>query len=214
MSVTHVINRINDIQRQFGAAGAESGYPAAAASAVGGSDVAASTVSNHGVIIGQMGGGKPSLAEISSQQLALSQQAFTPAAGNSEVINLTNPLPGVDIVSDYGERLHPIHGDVRMHHGVDLDADSGTPIAAISDGIVAFAGERGGYGNLVIIDHGGGYETRYAHQEHLTVTAGDLVNAGDLIGSVGSTGNSTGPHLHFEVRRDGVSVDPEPWLRP
>ncbi|MDG2111540.1 MAG: M23 family metallopeptidase, partial [Actinomycetota bacterium] len=74
--------------------------------------------------------------------------------------------------------------------------------------------ERGGYGNLVIIDHGGGYESRYAHQEHLTVTAGDLVRAGDLIGSVGSTGNSTGPHLHFEVRRDGVSVDPQPWLRP
>jgi murein DD-endopeptidase MepM/ murein hydrolase activator NlpD len=77
---------------------------------------------------------------------------------------------------------------------------------------VSFAGERGGYGNLVIIDHGGGYETRYAHQAQLAVTAGDLVRSGDLIGYVGSTGASTGPHLHFEVRRDGESVDPEPWL--
>ena len=135
------------------------------------------------------------------------------AASQSGAANLASPLPHLDRVSGYGMRIHPVHGDQRMHHGIDLDAPAGTPVAAISDGIVTFAGERGGYGNLVVIDHGGGFETRYAHQEHLSVTEGDLVRAGDVLGAVGSTGVSTGPHLHFEVRRDGESVDPEPWLR-
>jgi murein DD-endopeptidase MepM/ murein hydrolase activator NlpD len=201
VSVTQVINRISQIRAQLGVTRPTSGY-AATAARVG----TASAIGGSGVIVGRMGVGTPDLAAVGAQQAALS------AAATTRIDNLSPPLPIVDPGSGYGMRTHPIHGDQRMHHGVDLGAETGTPISAISDGIVSFAGERGGYGNLVIIDHGGGYETRYAHQAQLAVTAGDLVRSGDLIGYVGSTGASTGPHLHFEVRRDGESVDPEPWL--
>ncbi len=213
MAVTDVLNRISEIRRQFGAVGPASDFalPEAAPTP----DVAASAstrVSPGGIIVGEMGGARPTVTAVEGQQARLQQISATLNSG-SDVANLHPPLPGLDIVSDYGMRLHPIHGDNRMHHGIDLDADAGTPISTISDGIVTFAGERGGYGNLVIVDHGGGFETRYAHQEQLTVMEGDLLRAGDTIGFVGSTGNSTGPHLHFEVRKDGVSIDPEPWLR-
>lgn len=208
MSVEQVIHRIGDIQRQFGTMRARSGYAAAQAAA---SEETA--VRNDGVIVGRMGADGPTVAGVGVLQEQTQLSGGLHSASQSGAANLSSPLPHLDRVSGYGMRLHPVHGDHRMHHGVDLDAPAGTPVAAISDGIVSFAGERGGYGNLVVIDHGGGFETRYAHQEHLSVTEGDLVRAGDVLGAVGSTGVSTGPHLHFEVRRDGESVDPEPWLR-
>ena len=88
-------------------------------------------------------------------------------------------------------------------------APQGTPIHATQGGTVTFAGDRGGYGNVVMIDHGNGVETRYAHCHELFVKEGDKIPAGSLVGSVGSTGRSTGPHLHFEVRKDGVALDPQ-----
>ena len=113
------------------------------------------------------------------------------------------------VSSAYGVRTDPITGHQRAHHGVDLAAPTGTPIPAVRPGTVSFAGDRGGYGNLVIIDHGNGMETRYAHCHTLDVQAGDYVEAGQQIATVGSTGRSTGPHLHLELRQDGVATDPQ-----
>lgn len=114
--------------------------------------------------------------------------------------------------STFGPRLHPITGEMRPHRGIDLAAPTGTPIAAMAAGTVTFAGWQNGYGNVVIIQHGDGTETRYAHQDTMGVSVGQEVAAGELIGTVGSTGRSTGPHLHLELRRDGDAVDPAPYL--
>ena len=100
----------------------------------------------------------------------------------------------------------------RLHAGLDTAAPTGTPIYACWGGRVAVAGWQGGYGNAVVIDHGGGQATLYAHQSVIAVSVGQAVNAGQLIGYVGSTGNSTGPHLHFEVRVNGTPVDPAPYF--
>ncbi|HZT45818.1 MAG TPA: peptidoglycan DD-metalloendopeptidase family protein [Gaiellaceae bacterium] len=100
----------------------------------------------------------------------------------------------------------------RMHEGVDLGAAYGSPIAAAAAGVVIYAGWEGGYGNLVVIDHGGGLATAYGHQSRIAVSVGESVAQGQIIGYVGSTGHSTGPHLHFEVRVDGQAVDPLGYL--
>lgn len=115
--------------------------------------------------------------------------------------------------SGFGHRRHPVHGTVRMHTGLDIAAPAGTPIRAAASGVVTAAGARGGYGLTVDIDHGG-VSTRYAHQARLLVRAGQAVAAGQVIGVVGSTGVSTGPHLHFEVRTPAGAVDPGGWLPP
>ncbi len=125
---------------------------------------------------------------------------------------LASPLPGFAPGSPYGWRTDPINGSHRHHDGQDIGAPTGTPIRSMGPGQVTFAGVRGGYGNLVIVDHGGGVETRYAHQSALAVGVGDRVDAGTVVGAVGSTGRSTGPHLHFEVRVGGEAVDPTPYL--
>jgi murein DD-endopeptidase MepM/ murein hydrolase activator NlpD len=103
-------------------------------------------------------------------------------------------------------------GTRRLHAGVDFGAGAGTPIVAADDGVVVSAGWLGGYGNAVIIDHTGGVATLYGHQSRLAVTSGASVSRGQVIGYVGSTGMSTGPHLHFEVRINGVPTDPMPRL--
>lgn len=121
------------------------------------------------------------------------------------------PVPGA-VTSGFGPRLHPILGYYRMHTGWDLSAASGTPIASATAGTVILAGWFGGYGTTVVVDHGGGLTTLYAHQSSLAVSYGAAVGAGDVVGYVGSTGLSTGPHLHFEVRVDGNPVDPAGYL--
>lgn len=100
----------------------------------------------------------------------------------------------------------------RMHEGLDIAAPEGQPIRAAKAGVVAMAGVESGYGNLVILDHGNGDTTRYGHMSAFDVTKGDVVAIGQVIGRVGSTGNSTGDHLHFEIRIAGVAVDPRPYL--
>ena len=120
------------------------------------------------------------------------------------------------VVSGFGERIDPFTGALRMHKGIDIDAPAGASIVAVAPGTVTFAGERGGFGKLVVVDHGNGTETYYAHQSRIDVTVGDQVATGQLLGAVGSTGRSTGPHLHFEVRVGGLAVDPEThlWHQP
>ena len=125
---------------------------------------------------------------------------------------LGSPLAAPVVTSLFGARVHPIFGTVRNHDGIDFGAPSGTPIRAVAAGTVISASVRGGYGNATIIDHGGGLATLYAHQSDFAVIPGMVVAAGQVIGSVGSTGFSTGPHLHFEVRARGVPVDPMPYL--
>ncbi len=112
------------------------------------------------------------------------------------------------IASGFGNRTHPISGTSRMHTGVDLSCGNGTPIGAAGDGVVAEAGWQGGYGNAVVIDHGNGLATLYGHQSSLAVSPGQRVSTGQTIGYVGSTGYSTGPHLHWEVWVNGTPVDP------
>ncbi len=124
---------------------------------------------------------------------------------------LVRPVPG-PITSGFGYRLHPILGYQRLHTGVDMRASYGTPIVSGADGVVIYSGARGGYGNTVMVDHGGGMVTLYAHQSSIAVANGQSVAAGQLVGYVGSTGLSTGPHLHFEVRINGAPVDPAPYL--
>ena len=117
------------------------------------------------------------------------------------------------IVSGFGNRLHPILGDYRLHAGVDYDGNTGDPIIASRSGVVILAEYYGGYGHTVILDHGDGFSTLYAHLSSYNVSVGDTVAAGRTLGAMGSTGLSTGPHLHFEIRRNGTAVDPLPYLQ-
>jgi murein DD-endopeptidase MepM/ murein hydrolase activator NlpD len=123
------------------------------------------------------------------------------------------PVETYTLTSGFGARVHPITGAVRLHAGIDLAAPTGTPVRAVTDGVVQVAGSSSGYGNLITIKHATGIETYYGHLSRIDVRAGSTVAAGDLIGSVGSTGNSTGPHLHLEIRHSGKPTDPEPFLR-
>lgn len=123
------------------------------------------------------------------------------------------PCPGhTDITSPFGWRVHPILKTRKFHSGIDIGAPEGARIVAAGAGTVIFAGDRGGYGNCTMIDHGDGLVTVYAHQSSITVSEGDRVKRGEKIGEVGSTGLSTGPHLHFEVRVNGTACNPEDYL--
>jgi murein DD-endopeptidase MepM/ murein hydrolase activator NlpD len=113
------------------------------------------------------------------------------------------------VSSGFGRRLDPLTGEERFHTGLDLRAAEGTAITAAAPGVVRSAGPRGGYGNAVEIDHGGGVTTLYAHASSLAVKVGDQVAEGDMVGRIGQTGRATGPHLHFEVRKEGRPVDPQ-----
>lgn len=123
------------------------------------------------------------------------------------------PVDGAHRVSSaFGMRRHPVHGDMRIHHGLDLAARTGTPVVAAEPGRVVMAGNRGGYGLVVDIDHGDGVLTRYAHLNTIEVARGEQLGGGQRLGTVGATGTVTGPHLHFEVRKQGRSIDPAQWL--
>ena len=122
-------------------------------------------------------------------------------------------VEGTYITSPYGNRLHPIQGVYRYHDGIDIgNAGYGAPVVAAADGVVTYTGVMGGYGNCVMINHGSGIVTLYGHGQEIKTTLGAVVKQGDIIMTVGSTGNSTGPHLHFEVRKNGLAVDPIPYL--
>ncbi len=124
-------------------------------------------------------------------------------------VETSNPIPGVRPGSPFGMRHHPILNIARLHAGCDMGAPSGKEILAAADGIVVIAEVRGGYGNAVVIDHGHSLGTMYAHASKLLVQPGQLVQRGDVIALVGSTGLSTGPHLHFETRIKGLPINPE-----
>lgn len=127
---------------------------------------------------------------------------------------MTWPAPtSYTITSPFGFRIHPIHYTKKLHTGVDIAAAWGEPIVAAQTGTTIYAGWLGGYGKAVMIDHGGGYVTLYGHLSSWSVGVGQKVNKGNTIGKCGTTGVSTGPHLHFEVREDGEYVDPMQYLK-
>ncbi|MBR5914573.1 MAG: peptidoglycan DD-metalloendopeptidase family protein [Selenomonadaceae bacterium] len=136
-------------------------------------------------------------------------QAYVPASNSGAMIW---PLTG-EVTSEFGWRTHPIFGGQRFHSGVDIGGDYGMPIHAAKMGVVSHAGWIDGYGNTVMIEHGGGIVTLYGHNESLAVSVGQVVNQGDVIAYCGSTGNSTGPHCHFEVRLNGEPVSPFDYLQ-
>lgn len=123
------------------------------------------------------------------------------------------PVDRVQFTSTYGVRSDPFRGTAAMHAGVDIPGAMGTPIYATADGIITWSGRRGGYGNLVQVNHGRGIETRYGHLSKILVDANTRVRRGQMIGLMGSTGRSTGSHLHYEVRVDGKAVNPIPFLQ-
>ena len=118
------------------------------------------------------------------------------------------------ITSGFGGRADPIRGGRAYHKGIDFEADIGDPVMAVADGVISFAGVRSGYGNVIEIDHGNGYVTRYAHNSRLERKVGSLVRAGQEIAKAGSTGRSTGAHVHFEVWKNGAAVNPKQFLQP
>lgn len=134
-------------------------------------------------------------------------QFFEASGMGAQRSGLIMPVVG-RITSNFGARRHPILGYTRMHAGVDFGAPAGSPIYAVGDATVAFAGWGGGHGNHVKLDHGGGWGTGYSHMSRIAVSPGSRVRAGQVIGYVGSTGLSTGPHLHYELYRNGVKVNP------
>ena len=127
---------------------------------------------------------------------------------------MRKPVDGdVDMSSPFGMRLDPFLGRPAIHTGVDLRGEIGEPARATATGKVTIAGWDGGYGNMVEIDHGNGLATRYGHLSKILVKVGQFVRIGETVGLIGSTGRSTGPHLHYETRINGEAVDPQKFLR-
>ena len=151
------------------------------------------------------------IAEFERQQQAI----IDSGNGGSIVVGTGSyqwPLPGYTPGYTYGWRMHPIFHEMRWHAGEDIGAPNGTPILAVDSGTVALATYGSGYGNYVVISHGGSLSSLYGHMSAMAVSTGQSVNKGDVIGYVGSTGWSTGPHLHLEMRINGSNVDPKPYF--
>lgn len=134
------------------------------------------------------------------------------AAGVLAISAIPSPLGAEEVTSTFGTRSDPFHGRRTSHKGVDIAAPTGTPVYATANGMVDHAGRLGSYGLLVKIKHPSGHETRFAHLSKIAVRRGQVVLKGDLIGLVGSTGRSTGPHLHYEVRLRGKALDPATFM--
>lgn len=148
------------------------------------------------------------MAQWRNHESRQSGEAFTPRVS----VPSGMPLAQARMSSDYGMRDHPVTGGRKRHKGVDLAAARGTPVYATADGVVELAKYSSSYGNYIKMDHGAQLETRFAHLSRMAVATGQQVKKGDLIGYVGSTGRSTGPHLHYEVRVAGQAVNPLPYM--
>ena len=164
---------------------------------------------------GQEGiGGPADSGDPTFKQLFMSWKKLDSIADTAIAVPSDKPVKTAAFMSAYGNRRDPFVGHTRMHQGIDLAAPSGTPIYATADGVISEAGwNSGGYGNLIKVDHGKGVETRYAHLSSIAVRPGQRIRRGDVIGRMGSTGRSTGSHLHYEVRIDGRAVNPIPFMK-
>lgn len=161
-----------------------------------------------------LGGPLDGNADPTFKQLFTSWKKLDNLASGAIAVPSDKPVKTAAFTSGYGVRSDPFRGGAAMHAGIDLAGPSGTPIYATADGIVRRSGwNRGGYGNLIEVDHGRGIETRYGHLSRLLVREGQQIKRGQLIGHMGSTGRSTGSHLHYEVRIDGRPVNPIPFMK-
>ena len=147
-----------------------------------------------------------------SQQLGVLEALLMNRNLQAEVFPAGRPVESGWISSYFGNRTDPFKGGVGHHGGIDFAGKDGSPIKVVASGIVTFAGDRAGYGNLVEVNHGNGYATRYGHCREFLVAVGDTVKKGQEISLMGSTGRSTGPHLHFEVVRNGTIVNPREYI--
>lgn len=146
------------------------------------------------------------------QQLEVLDSLMSASRFNSDTFVAGRPITKGWMSSRYGQRTDPFTGRLAWHAGVDFAGKMGADIVAVASGVVTFSGTRYGYGNLVEINHGNGYKTRYAHCDELKVSTGDIVRKGDVVALMGSTGRSTGPHVHFEVYKNGRTVDPAAYI--
>lgn len=150
--------------------------------------------------------------DLTLSQLDISLQRLEEIRTQAMQYPFGNPIPGAFETSGFGYRKDPFLGTLALHPGIDFRGTIGEPARATGSGTVVSAGPFGGYGNMVEIDHGDGITTRYGHLSAILVHDGQHVETGDIIGKVGSTGRSTGPHLHYEVRENGVAIDPSGFL--
>ena len=149
--------------------------------------------------------------EMSSRQLSVLESMLFEKELEQKSQPTTRPAAGY-VTSGFGYRMHPVYGGRAHHNGIDFDANIGDPVRSAGNGLVKFAGWKNGYGNVVEIDHQNGYVTVYGHNSAFTVKEGDVVRAGQVVAKAGSTGRSTGPHVHFEVHKDGRPVNPSVFL--
>ena len=167
----------------------------------------------HEAIVGKVAdGGGLGIADMVLAQLGRSRAVGAYGPSPHE---LAWPIQGMgmdDVSSGFGHRADPFTGESRMHTGIDMTAPAGTPVFPLQEGRVVFAGTRGGYGELVIVEHDEALQSWYAHLSDIHVETGDWLDASSRLGAVGSTGRSTGPHLHLEVRRDDAPQDPRLFL--
>ena len=153
------------------------------------------------------------ILDLQDQQLSLLEEMVMVRELREDVLPSGMPVENGYISSGFGGRIHPISGKYKGHQGVDIPGKKGTPVNSVAAGIVIKSERSGGYGNMVEIRHPDGYTTRYAHNQKNLVKEGDLVEKGQKIALLGSTGRSTGPHVHFEVRKDDKPVNPVAFIR-
>lgn len=151
--------------------------------------------------------------DVRSDELAVLESRFLEKRVKERLMPTTLPVKQAFLGSPFGHRSDPIVGQRAMHEGIDFNAEAGTPVVAAADGVVLSAGWQSDFGNMIEVDHGDGLTTRYAHLSRMNAKAGSLVKRGERIGAVGSTGRSTGSHLHFEVRMLGVAQNPASFLK-
>lgn len=156
---------------------------------------------------------KATMFETRVKELDEALDALDAVKKEARKLPIANPAPGLPITSTFGVRRDPILGMPALHSGMDFRAPTGTDVRVTAPGTVVRAGRNGGYGRMVEVDHGNGFSTRYAHMSQIRVKVGQTVDTGDVVGKSGSTGRSTGPHLHYEVRRNGDAIDPLRFLK-
>ncbi|WP_231127260.1 M23 family metallopeptidase [Motilibacter aurantiacus] len=219
--MSNVLARISGIQAQLSMLSRPAGGTTVVTAAAPSIASTAGTSGGAGTIAS--GSAQPFAAALQSAVSAVPARATAPTPASATAPpaprssapaedGWARPVDG-RVTSKFGMRTHPVTGVYKLHTGTDFAAPMGSPIGAASGGTVKSAGWQSGYGNTVVIDHGNGITTMYAHASELLVKPGQRVEPGDTVAKAGSTGLSTGPHLHFEVREDDKPVDPQPWLR-
>ena len=151
--------------------------------------------------------------DASGKQLSVLESLLFSRELDRNAVPSREPILDSYITSGFGGRADPFGGGAAFHKGIDFEADPGDPVLSVADGVVSYSGVRSGYGNVIEVDHGNGYVTRYAHNSRLLLRVGDLARAGQNIAKAGSTGRSTGAHVHFEVWENGRVVNPRKFLK-